>query len=213
MEEKFTDAIFFDNGQQNIANIQQFCDRITCVKIQNGTERAISFHQEPLQSFLNSIPANAYVQFMRKNGIKKDKYDFASGIQEREMHVFVSWLQSYHGKRAAFFDWDRTITMVSGLFLPETTINGEFIEDLLVYALGGFQRLAALRDMFQLCFLNNVTIVILSNSTVCNYANFNAILHQLIKGPFIKLCANGQNKGNVLAKNARFYNLCKTLRG
>ena len=161
---------------------------------------------------ISNIPANAYVQFMRKNGIKKDKYDFASGIQEREMHFFVSWLQSYHGKRAAFFDWDRTITMVSGLFLPEITINGEFVEDLLVYALGGFQRLAALRDLFQLCFLNNVTIVILSNSTVCNYANFNAILHQLIRGPFIKLCANGQNKGNVLAKNARFYNLCKTIK-
>ena len=213
----YTSAIFFDNDPNNIANVSALCNRIQCVAVPEGRENLISFTKEPLKSYLKTIPGNEYAAYVKEvytsNGKEpQDIYDPISGIKRKEINILNTWLTSGEGKRAAIFDWDRTITTVEGFLSLNRPLTDKFKEDMLIYLLGGKLRLQTIRQMFQDCRNNGVDIIILTNNGGCKYDFFDELLLHLIQGPYNKICSNSlTGKGLFLARDTLFQNLCTKL--
>lgn len=82
------------------------------------------------------------------------------------------WLTSNSDKKLVLSDWDRTITVVEGMYfgavdgmLMEKVDRGEIkMEDLLVYLMGGEERLGEVMRMFDMLYGNGVPIYILTHN-------------------------------------------------
>ena len=208
MAEAFEQAIFFDNEEINISGIAGVCitcDNIQCVKV-NHTVPKPNLPWDSINDYLTLIGSNTYADIL-KACFDKTAYDKLSGIQEAELALFKKWNKEtkHSKKRAALFDWDRTITVMEGLLpandpatmsklreekeslkeIPDTNL-----QDMLVYLLGGKDRLKMLRKLFRKCFKDHIQIIIITNSGSCELPAFDELLAELfIDIPFTKICS------------------------
>ena len=84
------------------------------------------------------------------------------------------------------------------------------IQDMVLYLVGGAERLALLRHMFRLCFVKTVTIAILTNNSGCKGVLFDEILKELFQDiPYLKICSNSRKgKSQFLVYDDGMFNLC-----
>ena len=144
-----------------------------------------------------------------------DTLDKFSGIQKRHTDALEAWVKTTaeYPRRAAIFDWDRTLTMFEGFSLD--FYEGLTYETVLRYLLGGDVRYQAIRKMFQTLHALNIQIIILTNNGACgspdneDYRLFfqemtNDLLYTI---PFTLICsrytANG-HKGIAIRQDPRF---------
>ncbi len=110
-------------------------------------------------TFINDV-----IEFNKTQPIKNldpylDKDYVNNGITQEQIDIINNWLYNYSDKVAIFFDWDRTITCVEGMVinkgmemnaLLERLKSGSVTyEDLLVFLMGGKDRLQMIKDMFK----------------------------------------------------------------
>lgn len=199
-------AIFFDNVQAHLNEVKAQNRNIKLVKIPD-TQPCNGFGktEEPYKSYLASLGPNTYVDELPLY----DMYDPVSGIQENHIRILNRWLSQtrYAHQRAAIFDWDRTLTMVEGLYPIESTETLHF-EDALLYLMGGSKRLFLLRKMFDKLHRLKVELFILTNNMASLDPFFKQLVHCL--SPHIPptniLCAYAThrgNKGHALEQNDR----------
>ena len=236
----YDDAIFFENDDGQIENVKSICPSINIVKIADTAHvPTTSYNNDPLRRYIlsNLLQTNLYlyivVKLLRSKG---EMFDTISGIQEKQhLSIFMDWLLKKSKdakKRAALFDWDRTITMFEGIHITNTANTMEemkreysrFIydpklsqrdlrEDALQFLCGGPNRIRFLRDMFEALHENGVDIIILSNNGACGTPIFEDLIRGLIpKNIPFKVIASRHyhcNKGLALVSQPEFQQICK----
>lgn len=252
VEKMYDAAIFFDNDTNNFyepdKGVCEVCpedDKMRCIPI-NETEniQKCKWDEEPLKSYIKQFGnENIYLNALRIL-YDSDKFDVVSGIQDNEFYILNDWIEeteSLGDRRAAIFDWDRTLTMFEGLVLGRGSVRNllqQFIkmtplksakhdslqdftkeitsEDILLYLLGGEERLAKIREMFQNCYTNQISIYILTNNGLAkDNDSFKEILAKLFDGiPYTLIWSgDGQGKGIHLKKLAKFKKICGVVTG
>lgn len=247
VEKMYDAAIFFDNDTNNFyepdKGVCEVCpedDKMRCIPI-NETKniQKCKWDEEPLKSYIKQFGnENIYLNALRIL-YDSDKFDVVSGIQDTEFYILNDWIEeteSLGDKRAAIFDWDRTLTMFEGLVLGRGSVRNllqqfikmtplksakhdslqDFIkeitsEDILLYLLGGEERLAKIREMFQNCYYNKISIYILTNNGLAkDNDSFSEILAKLFDGiPYTLIWSgDGQGKGIHLKKLSKFKKIC-----
>jgi len=250
MAKQYEAGIFFDNEIKNISGLGGVCDicktNMKCVKINETLPRPLlKWNESPFKEYIKNVEKynkNTYLDTLKALNIPDDIYDSKSGIQKKEIDIFKTWLgdTEQFESRVAIFDWDRTITMIEGLYFMGTDIRASSInniknaliinypssksvltrlkdivpEDILLYLLGGQQRLEQIRDLLTLCQINNVDILILTNNASANSPAFEELLNTLFQGIPYKLIFSAdttkkiRGKGNYLKNEKEFEILC-----
>lgn len=212
-------ALFFDNDPKKIVEVNSMCKNIIqSIPVKETEPRPIVKFTDipfltpgsPQQAHINSL-----VKKMKSMGYKPpidDIYDAVSGIQDEHIKIGETWLAATEGKRrAAIFDWDRTLTMIEG-FLP---IYPESIENMLTYLFGGEERLSKVRDFLTNLDENGVQLIILTNNPSCNHptqpsykALFQTLVDNLIgANKFTLICSYhtaAGHKGRAIKQDPRF---------
>lgn len=131
-------------------------------------------NQSYLEYFLNNN--NTYAQFINTNPEKQKQYlskpYVNNGITPELLTNinFNQWLEHHNGmtRAAIFFDWDRTITCVEGMVtngLP-LALQQEQVTytDLLLFLMGGQERLDFIKQMFKDIMENDIKFFILTHN-------------------------------------------------
>jgi len=179
-------AIFFDNKKEHLDEVFTKHRNIKLVKIPDTEpEPNNPINSGPLKSLIESLGTNVYVTMLQEKGIDHDAFDPVSGIETKHIQVLNRWLRTAEGKKAAIFDWDRTLTKVEG-FYPLVNSTQRFLyEDTLLYLFGGHKRLAKIRAMFKKLHEQDVEIFILTNNPASTTMFFKRMI--LVLSPFIPL--------------------------
>lgn len=236
---QFEHAIFFDNQPSHLEEVGKLCRNVQLVEIGQSAPDAphIMFDSSAFSDYMkrvdldNSINAykipddikgNIYVWWLihavKANG---DAIDTMSGIQEHHLPIVNEWLEETKGsgkKRAALFDWDRTITMVEGVRLhTKKELDSEswqrYLRHGLSYICGGEARIKMLRTLFQTLHKAGVTLILLTNNLACKYQEYDEITKLLFKDvPYFKICSietpHLGNKGKALFHHKEFLPMC-----
>jgi len=183
--------LFFDNEENNWINSKNgkqdmaiHSEQVAFIPIDNTrhnnliTAIASDANQAYLQHFLDNN--NTYAKFIDTNPNKNkqylDKDHVNNGITREQVAQLDSWLTIHDNmeRSAIFFDWDRTITCVEGMvtdgLLESLQTNTITYNDLLVFLMGGEERLQMIKDMFQNIIRHNIKFFILTHNP---YASIN----------------------------------------
>lgn len=224
-------AIFFDNEPSYTASVGRSCRNIYCVTVpQTSPLPETSLYEPgPLRSFSEGLfhMKNEYVRTLLRLGSETDRYDPVSGLNGDSYDAAARWMAATNGvvRRAALFDFDRTITVFEGFFALEDIqkhpdvagfgITDGFVRDQLVYLVGGEERLASLRSFFRWFRDNGCDIYVLTNNTSCRtdgtHNNLVKLLIELFEGlPFGLICgaAFKGNKARALLQIPDFEGVC-----
>ncbi len=235
---KYKHAMFFDNDHAKIENITQYCPTIETQKVPETATKIpfMSLTTSPLKELKDSVGgyANIYVKILQYLSNNEDMFDPISGINiEEQKPIIEEWIDSIEKPEEAIilFDWDRTITLFEGVFLPkkfEDLMTGpitrplvtgitetQFLEDALRYLLGGDARLAAFRELSEKIGKAGVSIGILTNSGSCGWTIYTNLVNQLfppeVNNLFI-ICSRpppaSGHKGKKLRSQPEFSVLC-----
>lgn len=198
-------AIFFDNEQKYI-DVISTCG-IEAVKVPGSPSvkhvKLDSAAYTGFQTLLSekAMEASAIIQTLIRDKAKKpadvaEKLDVGSGIGDEEIKHLESWIEENSSKRkAAIFDFDRTLTVMEGGMYKDEVNEKYNISDLVdgfaEYYAGGFERLSKIQKMFDLLYDNNVYVFLLTNNPNCESSRFfQQILDVFTRArPLVLLCA------------------------
>jgi len=217
-------AIFFDNDETQIRSVERYCNKqITLVKIPESTTGFIRFDTSPLSDYILGFEGNRYLEFARTYlGLPDDHYDPLSGIQESHMDTARTWLETTSAvPRAAFFDWDRTISVFEGFLDLSHPKSKPFVEavgfdlvltDMITYICGGIERRDALRLFFNELVSAGVDLYVLTNNKVCGSDFYTQVVKNLFGEIPVKIICGkmfGFEKGFALTKTPRMEQICE----
>ncbi len=234
-DEKYEAAIFFDNDENKIINVNDICPQITAYKVPETAYRvsAKSFNS-PLMTTLTDNAGgddNIYFHLLKESGYKADSYDEISGF-DPDVHgpVLKSWMDKRNNphKSIILLDWDRTITVVEGFNdFPYERFGDysglrrrDFYNDFLRYLCGGDERLYKIRELLYYAGEKGIDVCVLTNNSACDSDTFYEIVETLVPTSVENLfiaCSifppfNG-HKGLKLKSMPQFSNLCNTITG
>jgi hypothetical protein len=187
----------------------------------------------------NIAPDNTYVEYLRKHGGKMEYDPFSgfnvSGEKDSDMYKLTQWIMKTRpsrntvprgrspsterssvdgrGRRCVILDWDRTITVMEGLILPDggslASMKGVDPEDILLYLCGGYERLRSLRSIFRTLKRHGIDLMILTNNPLGITPAFMELAHALTQGWKIEIGASyyppwDGNKAMYLKADDRF---------
>ncbi len=187
---EYSSVIFFENSMEQKRYIAESCSTVRFVNESlaeaepNANFIVVNIQEtEPVPNvpfdelpFKEQLGDNEYVEKYNLRE-RSDRFDARSGIQQYHYdNILKPWISSRKlGTHIAVFDWDRTITVVEGLFLSD-----EIIEDTLNYVCGGILRVNMLKDMFRKLREANIHIMILTNNTGGHTPKFNSLITALV---------------------------------
>jgi hypothetical protein len=204
--QNFEAAIFFDNDQHKIDQVQQACGNIIrCVKVgETSHDGTLHFYTEKhMKELKNKLQDKKYFNFLlsliprwyaenptrppEENPHVSDAYDIESGVQTPHIEELNSWIQetSTLSKRAAIFDWDRTLTMFEGF--PIKTNATTTFEQRLRYLLGGDERYDQIRNMLRDLHTQGIEIFILTNNGACGNPHYGNLFPNLVTDLFSRI--------------------------
>jgi hypothetical protein len=218
-------AIFFDNDPHKIKQVSQSCGNIIKGISIPETAKKFAVTLIDMTRILQGSPkALQYLNFLKTSTNETyEPYDSVSGIQQVHIDEANQWLGETTGlRRAAIFDWDRTISMTEGI-IPLYDKSQFSYEDWLAYLCGGDSRMEMLRSFMRSLYINNVEIIILTNNGSCGdptnpegAAIFKNLVNTLLQGiPYTLICSYftaAGDKGVAIRKNSRF-STCKVTSG
>lgn len=207
-----------------------------------------AYNMAYLQHFLDlgntyATYINNVIDFNKDQPIKNldpylDKDYVNNGITQKQIVELNVWLSNYPDKVAIFFDWDRTITCVEGMVINKgiemnallTSLNNGSVtyEDLLVFLMGGTERLQMIKYMFKNIIESGTNFFILTHNP---YASIRTDTREIYKNLLMMLTGYSKNEvnnllyssidyGNKKAKSACYTNMeisnllenvCKTI--
>ncbi len=200
-------AIFYDDDPVNIKDVSEKCN-------QNVVSVLI-----PTTKSLPDINAETNVYLLLRNKLEYlPKFDPVSGIQKEQAEQLQTWAETRKGPKHVFFDWDFTLSMHNGVLIPdiphgasissayELHLGKRYTEeriynDMLIYLMGGEERLKMLRKMFSVLKQNSVKVSILTNNPACYMPYwsgvFRTLVYKLAGHKMIKfICSHGEPFNN-----------------
>ena len=188
-------AIFVENDARRAEDVRSACPAIT---VQQVADSAVS-------KDLSMIPSSLE---LKTNETAELRYK--AGIGANDIRAIKQWVAKTAGKhkRAALFDWGRTITQMKGVHATAAT------EEALESLCGGRCRLTRIRQLFDFLHKNNVKIIILTNNVRARTMGFKRLLVRLLgRGRPFKIIASGlgaarSDKGRALTMRREFRGLC-----
>jgi hypothetical protein len=190
--------LFFDNEADNWQKTNKkgeitkdmaiHKEQINFIEVNDTTPNILAnSNQSYLEYFLNNN--NTYAQFINTNPEKQKQYlskpYVNNGITPELLSNinFDQWLEDHNGmtRAAIFFDWDRTITCVEGMVtngLP-LALQQEQVTytDLLLFLMGGQERLDFIKQMFNDIMENDISFFILTHNLYASKIKGGATRH------------------------------------
>ena len=222
MTAQFDAAIFFDNDEGFLKNVKDKCPGITLVKV-NETEalNKSSLKRGPLKDLVDTLENNSYLYFLKEYTNWIPQYDPDSGIQQADIDKYYTWESTTSGNRILLLDWDLTLIMFEGMYLPyyddaeynlfkDSLVNPK---DVAIFYLGGQKRFDMITQWLKNVAMRGIRIGILTNNSGCGDILFQMIVAEVVpKGSYEMMCSifspyNG-NKGLILANDLRFKKFC-----
>ena len=123
--------------------------------------------------FFNKYKHNKYAQELVKDMTIEKSYNLGEsyfnstgqGISIKEMKQLIKWSNKSSTKpRTIFFDWDKTISICNGIFLPKSTNKNFSVIEVAQYLSGIKKRFDALQLMFFYLRKNNIDCKIFTNN-------------------------------------------------
>jgi hypothetical protein len=207
-------VIFFDNDMNHVQSMTRL-PNCTSIRVDDSQPNTLS----------NGIP-NGYRDYFARLGNTYainvvQKYDkkpdlTSHGFTSSEhIPMLYDWLSRTRGVKIAAFDWDRTITNVEGMIVPKYPINYSDIrvpnEDVILYLLGGPERVDEIRRMFAELHRNDVNVfIITSNGNCINRRDIFLSLLKVLDPLFIDenlICSYGANKYTTFKDNSEYKKL------
>ena len=183
------DIRFYDNERNNWDNDMKIHTEIAYMEVDEETpNNAIqssmdkSLKKSALNHTLNKKyiaqfkANNTYAVFLDESQTNADKKELDKIIGKAyptngmDDHVdnLLEWSSSSPSTKVALFDWDRTITAVEGLYsknLMEKIDSGDVkLDDLVLFVMGGEERLQKYKDMFAQLIENKLPFFILTHN-------------------------------------------------
>jgi hypothetical protein len=202
LRSQYQAALFIDNAQSHMEQMAMTCNRgMTLIKVGETPNLQPSLYSAPyMDLYARAIgPENTYSKAVRKLS-NREFFDPASGIQESHLPLIEKWINDTANvsPRAMLFDWDRTITIIEGVYVKPngmkelhefmvargydmSDLPAIYAEDALVYLCGGKDRLTMLRTIMKSCVELNIDIIFLTNNGGCNPEQ-NGGLRELMDG-------------------------------
>ena len=208
---------------------------INVSELTNNKEIKNAYNMAYLQHFL--ALGNTYatfienvIEFNKTQPIKNldpylDKDYVNNGITQEQIDELNIWLSTYPDKVAIFFDWDRTITCVEGMVINKgiemnallTSLNNGSVtyDNLLIFLMGGTERLQMIKDMFKNIKSSGTNFFILTHNPYASirtdtrkiYINLLMMLTGYSKNEVENLLYSSIDYGNKKAKSACYTNM------
>jgi len=190
-----TRAIMFDNNRHQLALVAGSCNYIKLVKIPETEDLQITpWENSALTDYVASLPTpNYYVNSMKVRSPEGEYYDPISGFNPNledpssDANKLLAWLAETKSPRAVLFDWDRTLSIFDHSMvahredIPPDVTEEQFVNDMLLFNLGGPTRLEQMRQMFQ-GIPYDTQIVIVSNNPLCASTLFQKLMVPSLAG-------------------------------
>ena len=149
--------------------------------------------KENIEPFRKHLPSVKSILVPNKNKISRKKTNntlehelirlkynsksIGQGISIKNINKIINWSNQINTKpRTILFDWDKTISIVGGIWLPDKNKNNYSVIDAAHYFSGTYERFYALQKMFLELHKHNITCYIFTNnpygSKLINSENF-----------------------------------------
>lgn len=115
-------GIFFDNEKTRIDQVVEACHagNMKVVRVKDSCMSSVKTIDNQAPANIIDKSTNLYYKLHIAGRAPHCFYDKVSGVQEPEIDILHSWEKETRKaeNRFAFFDWDRTLTMVEGVVIP-----------------------------------------------------------------------------------------------
>lgn len=222
-------GIFLDNDKTNVDTVALCGGSMKTVLVPCQEQAWVSLQSVEMYEYVASLSpegreaAMTIHKMARIFGSEFERYDKESGIQEEHVKIVEDWVASQRvgGKNkrlAALFDWDRTLTVIEGLYsfgteglagAPAVLEEHLSIYPTLKYVIerwntmtpravaeyyfGGPRRVKMLQNMFDYLYSENVDIFVLTYNPICvsNRRLMEDLMNVLTRGRRVGyFCAN-----------------------
>lgn len=184
------DIRFYDNERDNWVKDMKIHKEIAYLEVDEETPNELiasfmdtSLKKNALNQLLNKKYNEHFLQYNNtyaifinesQKGADKKELDkiigkaYPTNGMDEYIDNLLEWSSSPQNK-VALFDWDRTITAVEGMYikgLAEKVSNGDIkIDDLIVYVMGGEERLQKYKNLFSQLSENKLTFFVLTHNS------------------------------------------------
>ncbi len=115
-------GIFFDNEQSRVDQVIEACSagNMKVVKVKDSCMSSVKTIDNQAPANIIDKSTNLYYKLHKVGRAAHLFYDKVSGVQQAEIDILHKWEKQTRKaeNRFAFFDWDRTLTMVEGIVMP-----------------------------------------------------------------------------------------------
>ncbi len=115
-------GIFFDNEKSRVDQVIEACSagNMKVVKVKDSCMNLSKTIDNQAPADIIDKSTNLYYKLHKTAPAAHCFYDKVSGVQQAEIDILHSWEKETRKaeNRFAFFDWDRTLTMVEGIVMP-----------------------------------------------------------------------------------------------
>jgi len=143
-----------------------------------------------------------------------DLYDHEGGFDVvADKEILDQWIADTEGleRRVALFDWDQTLSKFGAIDIDALTYPAANYMHILLYLLGGQERLTAIQRMFKELADNKIRIIILTNNAASTTKAFRTMAGLLGGRPRIIYSGGAPHygdKGKTLRGLEEFSRLC-----
>ena len=176
-------VLFFDNEISHCQDMNKYI-KSPISTIVTGTNYDMNeglYDPESMEipTSINFSNGTQYLEYQKGIGnlyaqMFKEEKHISNGITIHHAIQIYNWIQINikRAPRFVVFDWDRTLSVVEGLFIPSldyliNTIGideNTFVKHISHYILGGEWRMGMLQDMYQNIISSKTQVVILTNN-------------------------------------------------
>jgi hypothetical protein len=115
-------GIFFDNEKTRIDQVIEACraGNMKVVRVKDSCMSSVKTIDNQAPANIIDKSTNLYYKLHVAGRAAHLFYDKVSGVQQAEIDILHTWEKETRKaeNRFAFFDWDRTLTMVEGIVMP-----------------------------------------------------------------------------------------------
>jgi hypothetical protein len=162
---------FYDNQPDIIHQFNTMLNKVDAIYIPDKPNREImnSTPQNFTKDFLKKHPNNKFANFLAS--FRNSEHSINIGFSLHNAVDLLKWAYSTIHTKVALFDWDGTLSVAEGIFLPNKPIDtfnfmklGIDDREIAIYYCGSEKRFLWLKYMFEILHKQKVEIYILTNN-------------------------------------------------
>jgi hypothetical protein len=165
---------FYDNQKDIIKQFHTSLKYVESILVSNNSnEEIMNKNNSKLYTsiFLNNNPNNKFAMFL--NNINNKEQATSIGFSQKDAMDLQIWSESPIPQKIVIFDWDRTLSIIEGIFLPNSITDTNYFKnigisyrDIAIYYVGSEFRCKWLRYIFEYLNNKNVEVFILTNNPI-----------------------------------------------